>query len=91
MKNVMQLYTDSEWSARRAVGTESELRTTPSSSEQRARERRVRFAPIRIKLYGDVLMLSSTWTHSHFPKHSIEPYSSLAHPTAATFACKHTH
>lgn len=33
---------------------------------------------------GDVLMLSSTRTHSHFPKHSIEPYSSLAHPTAAT-------
>lgn len=40
---------------------------------------------------GDVLMLSSTWTHSHFPKHSIEPYPSLAHPTAATFPSVYTH
>lgn len=45
---------------------------------------RVRPSPCPDKRYGDVLMLSSTWTHSHFPKHSTEPYSSLAHPTAAT-------
>lgn len=31
-----------------------------ASAERRARERRVRFAPIRNKRYGDVLMLSST-------------------------------
>lgn len=60
-----------------------------TDSEQQRRAPRRPSCAIRARSWqacGDVLMLSSTWTHSHFPKHNIEPYTILAHPTAATFA-----